>query len=276
MFRKIAVAITLGLIVPLLIVGVVSAITIAVDGVKEAAWNGISGPPAQTPAGFPDGNELDIDDRYDMSWITYTNDASISAPWGHLYFLVETYATYDDLYPQLVPTIIICLNTDNQATGATAVGYCNNMSGIDRAIYADLRNRTVTVRSWNGTALVPVTMPAGGMRAVAWLDANADFIADLPYIEIGTDLQSLGITNTATCLSTMPAAIYYDNGMANPEDTVPNSGTFTIGCGGATAVTLNSLQAQPTTSPVLPVALVGVSAAALIGVVFLVRRKKTA
>jgi hypothetical protein len=45
---------------------------------------------------------------------------------------------------------------------------------------------------------------------------------------------------------------------------------------GPNAVTLNSLQAQPTTSPVVPVALVGVSALALIGVVFVVRRRKTA
>lgn len=45
---------------------------------------------------------------------------------------------------------------------------------------------------------------------------------------------------------------------------------------GPTAVELSSLQVQPTTSPVAPIALVGISAAALIGVVFLVRRKKTA
>ncbi len=45
---------------------------------------------------------------------------------------------------------------------------------------------------------------------------------------------------------------------------------------GPTAVTLESLQAQPTTSPVLPVALVGVSAAALIGIVVFIRWRKTA
>ena len=45
---------------------------------------------------------------------------------------------------------------------------------------------------------------------------------------------------------------------------------------GPLAVTLESLQAQPTTSPVVPVALVGVSAAALVGVVFFIRRRKTA
>jgi hypothetical protein len=45
---------------------------------------------------------------------------------------------------------------------------------------------------------------------------------------------------------------------------------------GPLAVTLESLHAQPTTSPIVPVALVGVSALALISVVFYIRRKKTA
>jgi hypothetical protein len=45
---------------------------------------------------------------------------------------------------------------------------------------------------------------------------------------------------------------------------------------GTNAVTLESLQAQSTTSPIVPVALIGVSALALIGVVFVVRRRKTA
>ena len=82
------------------------------------------------------------------------------------------------------------------------------------------------------------------MRATAWLDADANNIADLPYIEAGIDLQSLGITNTATCLGAMPTAIYYDNGMENPEDAVPDSGTFSIGCGTPTAITLNNLEAR--------------------------------
>jgi hypothetical protein len=45
---------------------------------------------------------------------------------------------------------------------------------------------------------------------------------------------------------------------------------------GPLAVTLESLTAQPTTAPTVVVALVGVSAAALIGVVLFVRRRKTA
>ncbi len=45
---------------------------------------------------------------------------------------------------------------------------------------------------------------------------------------------------------------------------------------GPLAVTLDSLQAQPTTSPIVPVALIGVSTVALISVVLLVRRRKAA
>ncbi len=62
----------------------------------------------------------------------------------------------------------------------------------------------------------------------------------------------------------------------NPGDTL-NTSEFTP-CIPSTpnAVTLSSLQAQPTTSPVVPVALIGVSVATLIGAVFVIRRRKTA
>jgi hypothetical protein len=42
----------------------------------------------------------------------------------------------------------------------------------------------------------------------------------------------------------------------------------------STAIELASLKAQPTTSPVVPVALIGVSAVVLLGVVFLARRRR--
>jgi hypothetical protein len=271
MFRKITAAFIFGLILPLLIVSVASAITIQVDGNREPAWDG-------TPAQALDPNEADIDDRYDISEINWTNNSLGSAPWGNLYLLVTTYANLDVNYPPISPQIIICIDTDNSTvTGATITGYCNNMSGVDRKVTVNLVALSVLIQSWTGTTWATVAQPAGGMRAVAWQDTNpADGIADLPYIEMGFDLQSLGIINTATCLSAMPTSVYYDNGMSNPEDQVPNGGTFNLGCGPTTAVTLNSLHAQPTTSPILPVALVGVSAVALIGIVFLIRRKKTA
>ena len=69
------------------------------------------------------------------------------------------------------------------------------------------------------------------------------------------------------------------DGIVDPDDNVPDNGFLSLNCGTPTAVALSSLQARPTTtSPVVPVALVGASAAALIGVVTLIRRnrKKTA
>ena len=90
--------------------------------------------------------------------------------------------------------------------------------------------------------------------------------------EVSVPLSALGFVNTGTCPATIPTAVYFDNGIVDPDDNVPDAGTFNINCGLPTAVTLSSLQAQPTTSPVLPVALVGVSAVVLISVVFLTRR----
>jgi hypothetical protein len=274
MSRKTLLAVSIALVAALMLSSVAYAITIIVDGVREAAWDGSGG---QTPGIQDDPDESGIDDRYDITEVRWTNDALGSAPWGNLFFFVETHGNYDDTFPAFDPGILICIDTDNTtSTGTTASGYCNNMAGIDRTIRADLRNLIVTVRRWTGSSFVTVVMPSGGMRSVAWQDIEPDGIANLPYVEIGVDLQSLGITSSSTCLGAMPTAIYYDNGMADPEDTVPDSGTFATSCGSPTAVTLESLQAQPTTSPVVPAALVGISAAALIGIVYLIRRRKTA
>jgi hypothetical protein len=274
MSRKITFALTIALVVAFMLSGVAFAITIAVDGIKEAAWDGSGG---QTPGIQADPDESTIDNRYDVKEIRWTNDAlGGSSPYGNIYFLMETYANFDIIYPPFQPQIMICIDVDNStSTGTTVSGYCNNMSGVDRRITANLSLGTVTIQRWTGTFWQAVSQPSGGMRSEAWQDTSpADGIADLPYVEIGVDLESLGITNTATCLTAMPSAVYYDNGMLDDEDAVPNSSTFSIGCGTPTAITLNSLQAQPTTSPVVPVALIGVSAVALIGIVYFTRRSR--
>jgi len=195
-----------------------------------------------------------------------------------MYFLVATYGNLNINYPPLAPQIIICIDVDNNTTtGTTPSGYCNDMPGVDRRITANLRLFTVAVERWTGATWAVVPQPGGGMRAVAWDDTIVDGIADLPYIEIGVDLQSLGITSSATCLSAMPTAIYYDNGMADPEDTVLDSGTFSIGCGTPTAVTLSEVDTQPAAYQwaalaVGAVSLVGVGAA----VFFALRKRRKA
>jgi hypothetical protein len=83
----------------------------------------------------------------------------------------------------------------------------------------------------------------------------------------------------------MTLAVYFDNGASPTEDSIPDNPPYPIvlvGCDttngpcSPTAITLESLQAQPTTSPVVPVVMIAVSAVALIGVMFLIRRRKTA
>lgn len=237
-------AVVLSVVLMLVLAGVAYAITIVIDGQKDADWSGI---PGQTPGVANDPQEPTIDARYNIKQVLWTNDALGVAPWGHMYWLVETFANYDNIYPPLAPQIIICLDVDNNTgTGTAAVGYCNNMVGVDRRITANVRLGTVSVERWNSatSAFVVVGKPAGGMRDDAYYDPSSTGIAQTPYIEIGVDLLSLGIINSATCLSTMPAAIYYDNGILDPEDTVPDTGTVNMGCGSPTAITLSNLEAH--------------------------------
>jgi hypothetical protein len=252
MFRKTTVAVTLVLVLSLLVVGVASAIEIVVDGVREAAWDG---------AGLiTDLNEGGITDGYDIDTFQWTN-SGLSGPnggSGNMFFLISTYA--DTIVTGfLPPTIIICLNTDGLATGGTYAN-CNNMSGIDRSIAINLTTNTFTV--FNGGPGGPVL-------------GSGSSATQTRFTEVAIPLSLFGF-GAGNCPAAMPTSVYFDNGITDPDDNVPDAGTFNINCGTPTAVTLSSLQAQPTTSPVLPVALVGVSAVALIGVVFLIRRKKTA
>src|SRR5512135_3533524 len=105
MFRKIALAITFGVIVPLLIVSVASAIEIVVDGVRETAWNGAGS--------VTDPNEPAITDGYDIDTFQWTNGGPTNVGGsGNMFFLISTYAnTITTGFPP--PTIVICLNTDN-------------------------------------------------------------------------------------------------------------------------------------------------------------------
>lgn len=252
---------------------VVHAITIVVDGVKETEWDGSGG---QTPGIILDTtNESDIDDRYDIKEVRYTNDSTGgTAPYGFMYWLFETYANYDSNYPSNDPLIIICLDTDgNTSTGGNAVGYCDDMTGIERRVRIKPTDGTVQVQGWNGSGFFTISQPTGGLRSVAFFDSGSDGIADYPYIEAGFDLESLGITNSATCISTMHAAVYFDNGIIDGEDQVPNSGTAIISCGTPTAVSLQSFSAGPGSS--LPVyGVIGFAALVMVGLVALALRRE--
>ena len=248
MSRKTILAVSVALVAALVLSSVAYAITIVVDGVREAAWGGSGG---QTPGTVNDPNEPTITDGYDIQMFQWTNDGT------NMYLLFQTYAnTIWTGFP--LPTIVICLNTDNNTATGGAYANCSNMTGIDRSIAINSNGVTV----FNG--------PPGGPVLGTGVQASQTNVT-----EISIPLSLLGFS-AGSCPGIIPAAIYFDNGIVDPDDTVPDLGTTPINCGGPTAITLNSLQAQPTTPPVVPVALIGISAVALIGVVLFARRRKTA
>jgi hypothetical protein len=246
MLRKTTVAVTFAVLAALILSSVAFAIVIVVDGVRESAWDGVGG---QTPGTVLDPNEAGITDGYDIQRFQWTNDST------KMYFLIQTFAN-TIFTGNPIPTIFICLNTDNLPTGGTYAN-CNGMTGIDRTV---LINRSA-VEVYNSDPNTG-TVIGNGTRATA---TNTT--------EVSVNLSDLGFSN-AFCPSNITTAIYFDNGIVDPDDNVPDSGTVTISCGAPTAVTLNSLQAQPTTSPVLPLALVGGAAVILTGTMLYIRRKK--
>lgn len=250
---------------------VVHAITIIIDGTKEAAWGGAMG---QTPGSQTDPNEGAIDDRFDLSEVMWTNDSTGGiAPYGFMYWLFETYGNFDYNIVSNEPLILVCLDSDNNiGTGTAVSGYCNDMNGVDYRIRIFPGTDLVQVQRWNGASFVNVAMPAGGLRDVAYADTDVDLVADTQYIEAGFDLQSIGITNGATCINSMVAAVYYDNGIIDGEDQVTDSGTFTVSCGSPTAVSLQSFSATNNNTAVLSLA--GALVLALVSFGYLLYRRQ--
>lgn len=269
--------VVLFILIGMLVMGtaVVHAITITIDGLKEAAWDNPSG---QIPGSQTDLNEGDIDDRYDIAEIKWTNDSTGgSAPYGNMYWLFETYANFDYNFPASEPLILVCLDTDNNSlTGTDALGYCDDMLGVDRRIRIFPGLGSVQVQNGNGTGFTNIAQPVGGLRAVAYSDPGGDGVADTPYIEAGFDLQSLGITDGSTCINTMRASVYYDNGILDGEDQVTDSGSFQVSCGTPTAVNLQTFSAANNTStlPIIGISLLAVLALVSAGV-FIARREQT-
>lgn len=271
---RILTGLCLGLLFAAVVFGAAGAIMIAIDGIKEAAWSGSGG---QTPGIQTDPNDASIDDRYDIKEIRWTNDAISGAPYGHQYFLVETYGNFHSTYPPSEPSLIICMDVDNNTTtGTTVSGYCNDMSGVDRRINASLWSLSVTIFRWTGSAWAVVSTPSGGMRSVAFYDSDSGGVADLPYFEVGIDSQSLGITSGAECIGAMPSAVYFENGIIDAEDSTPDSGTFNMGCGTPTTISLQSAVAHPAGNFAFPL-LIGAAvlvAGGVGGLIIALRRRK--
>jgi hypothetical protein len=199
------------------------------------------------------------------------------------------------------PLMTICLDIDasgssssNGATGSDLPpGYCNGgeqMFGVDYVVQILARSTGVPfaprIFAWDGVGpwsdiLADALNSTPGTIGYLW-SANALTEVGLPWSQLGYTGNNLcPLSGTAQPCS-YRMSMFYDNGVDASDDSIPNSGMATnlFGCdtfGGScspTAITLDSLQAQPTTSPVLPVALIGLSAIALIGSVLFFRRRK--
>jgi hypothetical protein len=183
--------------------------------------------------------------------------------------LIETYAntTWDRVFGG-DPYIIICLDTDNSTATGSSFDNCDGQVGVSM----DGIDRYIQVSGGPTLSIVIVDSAYSPIPGAVTSVATAGSIT-----ELSINNAALGLS-AATCVGSFRGALYFDNQTTDPDDNVPDSGALIMNCGSPTAITLDSLQAQPTTSPILPVALIGVSAAALIGVVYLTRRgrRKTA
>ncbi len=228
-----------------LVTAVAYAITITIDGTREAAWDG-GGTVSDPDEGLITNQGVDI------TRLQWTNDTT------NFYFLIETLATTDwNRLPQR-PYLWICINNDNSTlTGSTNPGICLT-SGYDRYILVEGPTPlTVTVMDSTFAPIVATTNVAtiGG------------------FTELSVDLASLGF-NAGNCLATVPTGIYFDGRTNDRDDNVEDGGDVSMGCGAPTAITLQTADAN-SQSPVIPFA-IGVSLLVLFSAGLVYNRKRQA
>jgi hypothetical protein len=210
--RKLRKASIAAILLALLAVGTAFALTIVVDGVREATWDAGAGD--QT-----DLNEGPItNDGVDIVRFQWTNDTS------NFYFLIQTSLNTDwNRLPQQ-PYIWICVNNDNNTgTGTAFPGVCLG-SGYDRYIQiAGPTPLTVSVFDENFASV------GGGTAATAGT-----------ITEVSVDLVVLGFDSTNCGLA--PMGVYMDGRTGDPDDNVTDLGDVPVTCGGPTAINLQSFQ----------------------------------
>jgi hypothetical protein len=246
------------LLMALMAVSVAYAITIVVDGVREAVWD--TGAGGQLPGIQNDPDEPAITDGYDMQQVLWTNDQT------NMYLLIQTFA--DTIWTGTPrPTIVICLDTDNSTITGGFYANCNNMSGIDRSIIIDRANfvgttLNVLVNDGDPNTGTPINGGIWGARTT-----NVS--------EISIPLADLGLGGV-TCTGNIQANVYFDNGIVDPDDNTPDSGTFAISCGSPTAVSMKNISTATTNPANWVGALALMLAVVTTGAVVVRRRQPTA
>lgn len=206
----------------LFLVSTVYAVNITVDGIKDPSWSGGGG---QTPGVQNDANEAGITDGYDVEQFLYTNNTT------DMFFAIDTYA--NTIYSGTpFPTVVICLDTDNNVATGGSYANCNGMSGIDRSIVLTGFSGTLLSQLYDGD-------PNTGTDITGTATMSQAYATD--FTEVSVDLASLGLTGAA-CVNDIQAAIYFDNGITDPDDNTPDTGLITMSCGSPTAVAYKSAQ----------------------------------
>lgn len=224
-----------------LVTAVAYAITIAVDGVQEAAWTG--------GGSVADADEVGITNNgVDLQTVRWTNDTT------NFYFLFESHGNTTWNLPGFTDAeLILCINSDNLATGSNLPGQCLG-SGYD--VYVQIVGPTPTVSVFN-SAFAPIAATT-----------QVGFVGTT-ITEISVDLASLGLS-AANC-GVMPVGVYFDGQTSDPDDNVTDVGDINMSCGGTTAVTLQNVSASG--SSVLPFAL-GVFGLIVVSTGLVISRKR--
>lgn len=228
-------------------ISVAFAITIVVDGDRESAWDG------SQPGSQSDNDESAISGQYDIEEVKWTNNPN------NFYILIDTYGT-PHLFDGFGQTtrIYICIDTDNDQSNGEILSNCDETIKFDYVIYIQGEAQPAIYHNNTNT----------GKTGTLGYDTSAT----TPVIEVSVANADIGLSGS-NCGS-MPAVVYFDNGIGDPDDRTPDTGTMTFNCGTPTAVTLSSFEGKSPNHALWSVG-GGLAVAALsAGGLFLINRKK--
>jgi hypothetical protein len=240
-------AIVISVVTLIMVVGVAYAITITVDGTREAAWDG--------GGGVDDPSEVGItNDGVDIRRVEWTNNTN------NFYFLFRTDTATDWNRAPDAPYIYLCINNDNNTmTGSTFPLVCLG-SGYER--YVRISGPTpLTVVVWD-SAFSPVA-------------ATTSVATSGDTTELAVNVAALGLSSS-NCGS-MPTGIYMDGRTSDPDDNVLDTGDAPANCGFPTAITLSRLEAKADTQNNTAALILAASVVATLGLAgVVIRRRRTA
>jgi hypothetical protein len=223
--KKLSRAIVASVFLGLLLITTVFALTIVVDGIREAEW--------ASGGTISDGNEASIVDSVDVVTFQWTNDSN------NFYFLVETAANTEWDRPSSPddPYMWFCINSDNNtSTGSSLPGVCQ-ASGYDYYVNVEGPAPSIAVYDANFVAVMATTQIA---TAGAITEMSVDLAA------LGFDANNCGLA---------PTGVYLDGRTTDPDDNVADGGDVPVTCGSPTAINLVALDGSGVDNSVIALVL---------------------